>query len=537
MCEREYIKSDLNIEMWEHYLPETQYKELLDGIKFGFTLGYIGPVSYHAYNKNHSSAEKFPDHINDYIKKELEQGTLMGPFNSVPFEFSHSSPLMTRDKSTSESKRVITDLTFPPEASINAYIPKNTILGRTRPHHLPKSDDVIEQIDFEYRQYYLYTLDIANAYKNFPIDPMEWPLLTLIWNGQYYIENRLPFGARNSSVTMQSLALAILHILKKHDIQGWMYLDDLLVMSKGPEKAKRDVEIITKIFTELGLPTVPHKAQGPKQVVEWIGIIFDMEQFTLSVPEKKLQQVITNIQNLYHRETVTETEMQSVVGKIVHISKCIVPSRIFTSRILSAMRSNEEGIIKITNQVRKDFDWFINFAIAWNGTANMNSRKHIRTIYTWYEKPFIMAIDTQTFYICNTQKINGKISETQATVLNIAMAIDIFSKETDCLGQTIVKSNIDKAVRAYNVGNTRDHALDHIVRANWFTYGLANKDYRIELGDLPQTLSDLLKCVKCENPQYEVNKFADENKLQQIFPQITMFDNYVQKLLYRPRDD
>ena len=39
MCQRVPLESKLNIDNWEHYLPEPEYKELLDGIKYGYTLG------------------------------------------------------------------------------------------------------------------------------------------------------------------------------------------------------------------------------------------------------------------------------------------------------------------------------------------------------------------------------------------------------------------------------------------------------------------------------------------------------------------
>ena len=537
MCQKVPLHSKLNVKMWESYLPEPKYKELIDGMKYGYSLGYIGPISYHSYNKNHSSAENFPHHIEEYLKKELDQDTLMGPFETVPFEFCHTSPLMTREKSTSNKRRVISDMKFPIESSINAYIPKNTILGKTRPHHLPKSDDIITAVDFTYGQYYLYTLDIENAYKNLPVDPLDWPLLTFRWKGKYYIENRLPFGSRNSSVTMQTVASAIIDILKKFDITSWMYLDDLLVMSKGWAKAQKDVQTVTEIFKKLGLPTVPAKAQGLAQAVTWIGVVFNMADFTISVPETKLDQVIQNIQALYHRDTVTLTEMQSIVGKIVHISKCIIPSRIFTSRILAAMRKNEEGKIKITKGIRKDFDWFINFAVAWNGTANMNPRKHIRTFQTSYESPFLMATDNNYFYICNIQKTECRISDLQATVLNIAMAIDLFTQESDCEGQTVVTSNMKSAVQAYNIGNTRDDNLDKIVRANWFTYALANKDYKIQFQQEKCSLfSELLNAVKGHNPYNLLSKISETYKINQIYPNSELFNDYISKLSYRSTD-
>ena len=51
------------------------------------------------------------------------------------------------------------------------------------------------------------------------------------------------------------------------------------------------------------------------------------------------------------------------------------------------------------------------------------------------------------------------MNETQAMVLNLAMAIVLFSKKADGEGQTVMKINLEKAVKAYYVGNTRDEAF------------------------------------------------------------------------------
>ena len=441
---------------------------------------------------------------------------------------------MSREKSSSDKRRIISDLKFPPEASINAFIPKNTLYGRQRQHNLPKSDDVVALLDFSCTDYYLYTLDIANAYKVFPIDPNEWPLLTFKWGGKYYIENRLPFGSRNSSLTMQSIAKAIIHILNKNNIKSLMYLDDLLVISRGWAKAQQDVQKVTQIFKELNIPTVPHKAQGTKQAVVWLGVLFDLSDFTISVPKEKLQKVIQNIEELYNRDTITVKEMQSIIGKIVHISKCIIPSRIFTSRILAAQRSHVQGIIKITDQVRMDFEWFLRFAQQWNGCAKMNNRHYLRTIHTHCEMPFIMAKDNEKFYICNVQHTGTKINEFQATVLNVAIAIDTFSQQGDTEGQTKVATTQKRTAIAYNIGNTRNTSLDHIVRQKWFQYALLNMDYKITFEENPPPiLKHLAKLARGPIPQQNITNLANEKSMHQIFPSHELFNNYVQNINYR----
>lgn len=139
------LPSNLNIGAWERELSSSQADlELLSLINFGFPLGYAGPVSESNKTGNHKSATDFPQDIDRFIDKEITLGGIIGPMACQPFkEWCHISPLMTREKKDSETRRVIIDMTFPAESSVNAYIYKNTSLGVQRDHMLPSVDIVV----------------------------------------------------------------------------------------------------------------------------------------------------------------------------------------------------------------------------------------------------------------------------------------------------------------------------------------------------------------------------------------------------------
>lgn len=46
-------------------------------------------------------------------------------------------------------------------------------------------------------------IDIERAYRNYRSDPIDWPLLVISFDGQFYIDLGLPFGARLSSIYVQ----------------------------------------------------------------------------------------------------------------------------------------------------------------------------------------------------------------------------------------------------------------------------------------------------------------------------------------------
>ena len=88
----------LNIPAWELYLAGYD-DTLLDYVKYGFPMGYVGPVSDTASLPNHLSATQFPDHVDAFIQKEMSLGGLVGPFTKTLFvEWCHVSPIMKRQK-------------------------------------------------------------------------------------------------------------------------------------------------------------------------------------------------------------------------------------------------------------------------------------------------------------------------------------------------------------------------------------------------------------------------------------------------------
>ena len=114
------IPSNLKYEGWQKYLNKDSDKELLFHILHGFPIGFLGPITSHSYIQNHPSANNYEQHMDDYVKEELAQGALLGPFESNPFSWSHISAYMSRNMADPAKRRIITDLTYPTTHSVNA---------------------------------------------------------------------------------------------------------------------------------------------------------------------------------------------------------------------------------------------------------------------------------------------------------------------------------------------------------------------------------------------------------------------------------
>ena len=330
MSARIPLPNNFNISRWEEYADGSKDEaDLIDYVRFGFPLGYMGPVSATDDTPNHDTAAQYPQHVDTFITVESEAGALSGPYDAPPFTpWVHVSPIMSRPKAESDKRRIITDLTFPQQHSINAYIMKNSALGEVCEHSLPSVADLVTAIRDAGPGAHMFTIDIARAYKNFSSDPLDCPLLCIRWRDQYFIETSMPFGARASSCFMQRVANSITRILGKEGITAIMYLDDIVVVAPDLDTATTHYDCVRALLAELGLPEAVEKTQPPATTVLWLGINIDAKNMTLSIRQDKVQEVMGVVTRYHTARSVNKRQLQSLIGKLVHVAKCVEPAAV-----------------------------------------------------------------------------------------------------------------------------------------------------------------------------------------------------------------
>ena len=94
---------------------------------------------------NHASANKFPTHVDHYLSEELRHDAILGPFETPPIPL-HTSPFLTRDKSGSDNRRVIVDLSWLAEASVNNAVQSSKYVGVEFLLTLPTIDQVTKAV-------------------------------------------------------------------------------------------------------------------------------------------------------------------------------------------------------------------------------------------------------------------------------------------------------------------------------------------------------------------------------------------------------
>ena len=121
--------------------------QLFAFLKYGFPLDFKRNNTFLCPTlTSHNSAKFFPQHVLTYLQEEKAHGAIFGPLPCPPFGVdTQISPFITREKSDSQKRRVIIDLSFPPDHSVNSGVPKSIYLGTAFKLHYPTIDMITQR--------------------------------------------------------------------------------------------------------------------------------------------------------------------------------------------------------------------------------------------------------------------------------------------------------------------------------------------------------------------------------------------------------
>ena len=215
MSARIPVRSQLNVSVWKEELSNYWDQQLLQLLEFGFPLDFNRQCPLRFEGENHTSATDYPADIDAYIQEERHFDAILGPFKESPIKGGHCSPFMTKYKPNSDRCRVIIDLRWPLGASVNAGIDKNTYLGSDFELTFPSVDEITNALKCFGRGAFLYKVDVSRAFHHIQVDPGDYNLLGLQWNGTY-IDTCLLFGKRHGSQIFQCLSDAVCYIMRQN---------------------------------------------------------------------------------------------------------------------------------------------------------------------------------------------------------------------------------------------------------------------------------------------------------------------------------
>ena len=184
----------------------------------------------------------------------------------------------------------------------------------------------------------------------------------------FFIEKNLVFGFRHGSQIFQRISDSIRFIMSQEGHYCCNYADDFLLID-GNEKCNLAFDRLSVLLPDLGFDISHHKTVQPSTKVICLGILVDTVSFTTSIPEEKLKKIKIICLGWAKKSSCTKRQLQSLLGSLLYVSKCVRYSRFFLNRLLTTLRSMEGTYTVLDKDFHRDVAWFNRFLETFNGTS------------------------------------------------------------------------------------------------------------------------------------------------------------------------
>lgn len=495
------VPSSLCLPVWRTYLQEYVDYGVCDFLEFGWPVGfdYSRPLPIHTNFHNHKGATEFPAAVDVYLSSEIAHHAVIGPFSTSPFSCPVAvSPLNSVPKPDTTERRIILDLSWPVGSSVNDGIPSGLYLAQEFALVYPTVDLIADRVAALGPGCLLFKRDLRRAYRQFPVDPYDYPLLGYSWNDHYYFDVVLPMGLRTAAMACQRSTNAVSYILSRAGCQVANYLDDFIGVA-SITRASQDYEYCGSLLHELGLQESLSKACPPSTVMTCLGVRINTVDMTLSVTPERLDELVVLLSHWLTKKSATKSELQSLVGKLSFVSKCVRQSRLFLARILAMLRTVKRNHhhVKLSKEFFRDIHWWLRFIHVYNGVS-------IIPTSAWSSPDAVFATDAclsgcggltchQFFHIEFPRKVKDKFpSIHHLEVLAILLAARLWGSQWRGLRLLVYCDNA-AVVSSLNSGRVQDSILAACLRELWFLAASHEFELRaVHLSSAANRLADLL---------------------------------------------
>jgi hypothetical protein len=230
-------------------------------------------------------------------------------------------------------------------------------------------------------------LDISSCFLSFPIHPDDLQYFMCKADGDYYQWLCMVFGLKSAPRIASLLLDVVSSALADAGVEHTRYLDDFFIVASTAERAWASAHAAAAIIKDFGLALAPDKVEGPLQRLEFLGIVVDSLQQTLSISEERRGELMALLAEFKGRRWSSIQKLQSLLGKLSFAATVLPGARPFMRRIIDRIAGRSSGKIPLGAAFKADITYWQSHLDSWNGTAKWRS---VRT------SPFVFASDAST---------------------------------------------------------------------------------------------------------------------------------------------
>ena len=197
-----------------------------------------------------------------------------------------------------------------------------------------------------------------------------------VWRSKLFLFVSFVWGCRHAGYAGQWLTTAVAYILAHIGLEltGFLYLclnyaDDFAGAELSRDRAQLSYESLGTLLTDIGLIESKSKASPPATTMTYLGVSFNTVDMCIHVDAEKVAELKSELQKWLRKTVAKKCELQSILGKLLWVSRAVRFSRVFVARIIAEVRKIKKQSDKTTLSldIRKDFLWWDTFLEAFSG--------------------------------------------------------------------------------------------------------------------------------------------------------------------------
>jgi hypothetical protein len=324
------------------------------GVKLGFSGALPPPRMYNNTQTFLRNASVCKQRLDEYIALGALRSASAPP---PPGGYPYCQPLHAVLR-PGKKPRIVVDL----GRNLNDYLPDAPFKYST------VQDSVRLSQAFSTPAWYV-KLDISSCFLSFPIDPGDVPFYRCRGaRGEWLEFTSMVFGLKPAPRIASLLLDVVSATLTNWGVSHVQYLDDFLLVADSREAAEECARVATKVLAMFGLALSTDKTEGPSQVIEFLGIIINSIEQTLSISSGRKKELLDILGAFSKRERSSCTRVQSLLGKLSFAATVLPGARPFTRRIIDLLRRNYRlSNIILDPPFQKDVSYWRDHIGAWNG--------------------------------------------------------------------------------------------------------------------------------------------------------------------------
>ena len=250
---------------------------------------------------------------------------------------------------------------------------------------------------------------------------------------------------------------------------------------------------------------------------------------TIAIPQEKLERIHLILAEWRHKRFCSKQQLQSLLGNLLYVHKCVRPARTFVNHMLELLRQNyDKNSITLTTSFRRDLRWFDKFLAKYNGSSFFDHKPIFGTIELDACLTGLGGCWEYLVYHVPIQKHYQNLAITQLEMSNILVAMRIFSQYWQ--GKKIqVKCDNLAVVQVLQTGKVRDPFLGACARNIWMEAAKADIDMRYShIQGRKNVVADLLSRWKNTEFQNQTLSQQVRNPIWMVIPHnILEIDNEI----------